>query len=157
MTVATTSAPSLNTLSTLPPADKYRGAVDLQLPPAFALPQDDAIARAMELAFDRDFSHIPVLDRKRKPLGYLDVPKLKSKWEAGELNPSDPVSASMTKFNRSPTTNPYTTITPATPLAELEHFLATNIFALVTDYDRKFVLAVATPQDLENFVTRRGH
>ena len=28
-----------------------------------------------------------VLDRNRKPLGYLDVAALKQKWEAGEANP----------------------------------------------------------------------
>jgi len=60
--------------------DKYRGAVvevhrqvsliltrlvdifclqDLQLPPAFSLPRSELIARAIELAYDRDFSHIP--------------------------------------------------------------------------------------------------
>jgi hypothetical protein len=77
-------------------------------------------------------------------------------------------------FKRS-SDHPYTTITPLTPLSELEEFLETNIFALgtflscpllvpelahrctiVTDHNRKFVLAVATAQDLENFVTRRG-
>lgn len=74
--------------SVLPPPDKYRGAVvevrarnearrrptippdslnllmnsspqDLQLPPAFSLPRTELIARAIELAYDRDFSHIP--------------------------------------------------------------------------------------------------
>ncbi|THH13621.1 hypothetical protein EW146_g6623 [Bondarzewia mesenterica] len=142
----------------LPSPDKYRGAVveDLQLPPAFALPQDEGISRAIELAYERDFSHIPVLDRKRKPIGYVDVAALKRKWEAGEATPTDKVSSYMTKFNRSVSTNPYTTITPDTPLAEVEGFLKNNIFALVTDYDRKFVLAVATSQDLETFVSRRG-
>jgi hypothetical protein len=111
--------------------DKYRGAVvevrismsvsrpgiadqpailkmvlqDLQLSPAFALPQDEAISRAIELAYDRDFSHIPyiysgtsqsslttdsyasVLDRNRKPVGYVDVVRLKEKWEGGNANP----------------------------------------------------------------------
>ncbi|THG96505.1 hypothetical protein EW026_g5338 [Hermanssonia centrifuga] len=61
----------------------------------------------------------------------------------------------MTKFKRVPT-QPYTLITPSTPLAELEQFLQDNIFAIVTDHGRKFVLAVATQQDLENFVNRRG-
>lgn len=78
----------------------------------------------------------------------------------------------MTKFKRSVATNPYTIITPDTPLADLESFLKDKIFALgpyycglmfpcpcylyiahpariVTDYDRKFVLAVATSHDLE--------
>ncbi|KAM5533898.1 hypothetical protein V8D89_012438 [Ganoderma adspersum] len=139
-----------------PSADKYRGAVveDLQLPPAFSLPSDEAISRAIEMAYERDFSHIPVLDRKRKLLGYIDVAALKSKWEAGEADPSDKVEKYMTKFKRTGTT--YTVIAPSTPLAELEDFLSRNIFAIVTDWDRKFVLGVVTSQDLENFVSRRG-
>ncbi|KII91190.1 hypothetical protein PLICRDRAFT_37892 [Plicaturopsis crispa FD-325 SS-3] len=138
-------------------AQKYRGAVveDLQLPPAFALPQDEAISRAIELAYDRDFSHIPVLDRERRPLGYVDVAALKSKWEAGQADPNDKVVKYMTKFKRT-ASQPYTIITPSSPLAELEVFLQHNLFALVTDHGRKFVLAVATKDDLENFVSRRG-
>ncbi|EMD31884.1 hypothetical protein CERSUDRAFT_99872 [Gelatoporia subvermispora B] len=141
----------------LPSSDKYRGAVveDLQLPPAFALPATEAISRALELAYERDFSHIPVLDRNRKPLGYIDVTALKEKWESGQADPSDKVSKFLTKFNRS-SNQRYTLITPSTPLAELEEFLGHNIFALVSDWDRKFVLGVATSQDLENFVSRRG-
>ncbi|TBU41723.1 hypothetical protein BD309DRAFT_964649 [Dichomitus squalens] len=139
------------------PADKYRGAVveDLQLPPAFSLPSDEAISRAIEMAYERDFSHIPVLDRNRKLLGYIDVASLKAKWEAGQADPSDKVEKYMQKFKRTAAT-PYTIITPSTPLAELEDFLSRNIFAIVTDWDRKFVLGVVTSQDLENFVSRRG-
>lgn len=58
------------------------------------------------------------------------------------------MSQYMTKFKRTVGT-PYTIITPSTPLAELEDFLKLNLFAIVTDWDRKFVLGVATPQDLE--------
>ncbi|KIJ07288.1 hypothetical protein PAXINDRAFT_19509 [Paxillus involutus ATCC 200175] len=61
----------------------------------------------------------------------------------------------MSKFKRN-ASHPYSLITPDTPLAELAEFLRHNIFALVTDYERKFVLAVATSQDVDNFVTRRG-
>ncbi|OJT01723.1 hypothetical protein TRAPUB_7779 [Trametes pubescens] len=107
------------------------------------------------MAYERDFSHIPVLDRNRKLLGYIDVAALKTKWEAGNSNPDDKVSQYMTKFKRTIGT-PYTIITPSTPLAELEGFLQLNLFAIVTDWDRKFVLGVATPQDLEKFVSRRG-
>lgn len=35
------------------------GSQDLQLPPAFALPQDESISRAVELAYERDFDYIP--------------------------------------------------------------------------------------------------
>lgn len=151
-TMATASVPA-NSL----PSEKYRGAVveDLQLPPAFALPSSEAISRAIELAYERDFSYIPILDQKRRPIGYVDVAVLKAKWEASEANPSDRVSLYMTKFDRSHS-KAYTLITPSSPLADLEEFLRHTIFALVTDRDRKFVLAVATSQDLENFVSRRG-
>ncbi|KAJ8509481.1 hypothetical protein ONZ45_g8352 [Pleurotus djamor] len=143
--------------SQIRPVDKYRGAVveDLQLPPAFALPMNESISRAIELAYERDFSHIPVLDKNRRPLGYLDVPRLKEKWEAGKANPAEKVVEYMTKFKRG-ASQPYTLITPLSPLEELEMFLKDNIFALVTDSGRKFVLAVATPSDLDNFVQRRG-
>ena len=94
-----------------------------------------------------------VLGTHRKLLGYIEVATLKKKWEAGEVNPvsdctenanspealavsshpqTDKIASCMTKFNRSPTTNPYTVITPDTPLAELESFLGNHIFALST-------------------------
>ncbi|KAJ8701379.1 hypothetical protein PTI98_000173 [Pleurotus ostreatus] len=150
---------------------------DLQLPPAFALPYQESISRAIELAYERDFSHIPVLDKNRRPLGYVDVARLKEKWEAGQADPSSKVLQYMTKFKRTPA-EPYTLVTPLSPLEDLEAFLRDNIFALeyhthhhqpqltnenteyfcavVTDNDRKFVLAVATAADLETFVKRRG-
>lgn len=79
---------------------------DLQLPPAFAIPQNESISRAMELAYERDFDYIPwvftfdsvrttrqqftrqfsVLNKCRKPIGYLDVGALKEKWEAGQAD-----------------------------------------------------------------------
>ncbi len=71
------SANGSNTASHLV-QDRYRGAVvevwfsfisvmtdywtlskDLQLQPAFALPSEEPISRAIELAYERDFSQIP--------------------------------------------------------------------------------------------------
>ena len=51
----------------------------------------------------------------------------------------------------------YRVITPDTPLEELDEFLSGDgrEFAVVTDDRRRFVLGVATRQDLENFATRR--
>ncbi|KAF5362599.1 hypothetical protein D9758_009586 [Tetrapyrgos nigripes] len=137
--------------------DRYRGAVveDLQLPPAFALPFTEHVSRVIELAFEREFSHIPILDKHRKPLGYVEVASLKEKWEAGQMDPNDKVEKYLTKFKRS-SSEPYTLITPLTPLSELEEFLKSNIFALVTDYERKFVLAVATSDDIKEFAKRGG-
>ncbi|PAV19129.1 cystathionine beta-synthase (beta-thionase) [Pyrrhoderma noxium] len=148
---------TVNDLEKATSRQKFRGAVveDLQLPPAFALPQTENTARAIELAYDRDFSHIPILTKERKPLGYLDVAGLKAKWEASQVDPNASVMKHMTKFHRSPSQT-YTLITPDTPLEDLEDFLKKHIFALVTDHERKFVLAVATQADLDNFVSRRG-
>ncbi|CEL56291.1 Cystathionine beta-synthase OS=Dictyostelium discoideum GN=cysB PE=2 SV=2 [Rhizoctonia solani AG-1 IB] len=162
MAMATAPLTSLNPLSSETRLvshgpSKYRGAVveDLQLPPAFALSRSENVAKAIQLAYDRDFSYIPVLDSRRKPVGYINVADLKTKWEAGSANPSDLLSNYMTKFARG-TGVKYTVITPETPLEELEAFLETTDFAIVTDWNRKFVLGVATKDDLSNFVTRRG-
>ena len=76
----------------------------------------------------------------------------------------------MNKFDRS-AKREYTVITPLSPLEDLEAFMESNLFALgasvlcvsdplltigvlvpvgtVTDTERKFVLAVATQQDLD--------
>lgn len=35
------------------------GIQDLQLPPAFCLPQDAPLLKALEAAYDRDFDHLP--------------------------------------------------------------------------------------------------
>ncbi|KAJ6590568.1 hypothetical protein DFH09DRAFT_908388 [Mycena vulgaris] len=155
--MATATALSPQATHLFAPPDKYRGAVveDLQLPPAFTVHANEAISRAIELAYDRDFSHIPVLDRHRRPLGYIDVATLKAKWEAGNADANDKVINYMTKFKRT-ASEPYTVITPLTPLTELEDFLKERIFAIVTDPSRKFVVALATTHDLDIFVSRRG-
>ncbi|KLO16118.1 hypothetical protein SCHPADRAFT_938162 [Schizopora paradoxa] len=137
-------------------AHKYRGAVveDLQLPPAFTLPDDEVVDRAIEMAHDRDFSYIPILSQTRKPLGYLDV---KALLQAEGINGQDSVTKYMTRFKRGPS-HTYTVITPATPLDVVESFLEEkdDSFAIITDYGRNFVLGVATREDLEKFVTRSG-
>ena len=53
----------------------------------------------------------------------------------------------------------YRVITPDTSLEELDDFLNEDgrEFAVVTDEKRRFVLGVATWQDLENFAIRRPH
>jgi hypothetical protein len=89
-----------------------------------------------------------VLDDNRRPLGYIDVVALKSRWEAGGADPvcglvssrhsptltralqNDRVFQYMTKFKRSAEKNPYTLMTPETELADLERFLDHNLFAL---------------------------
>jgi hypothetical protein len=87
-----------------------------------------------------------VLDGRRRPLGYIDVAELKTRWEAGGADPvrtvfppwscvlstaqNDRVAQYMTKFARSAAQNPYTLMTPGTELADLERFLEDHHFAL---------------------------
>ena len=67
----------------------------------------------------------------------------------------------MTRFQRKGRT--YRVITMETPLEELESFFRGGVpegqwkqdFAVITDDKRRFVLGVATVQDLEEFVKRR--
>ncbi len=147
-------------------ANKYRGATieDLDLPPALSTSPSTSLAHAMESAGSHDYSFLTVLsDSTRSLLGYLPIPKLKQLFESGHLQPSDPVSKAMLKFQRT-AGRKYQVITMETELYELEGFFenigpfaagASQDFAVVTDGGRKFVLGVVTRGDLEEFVKRR--
>lgn len=146
---------------------KYRGATveDLQLSPAVSVPTTATIANALDVAFDHDYEQLPVLSSKngeRKLVGYLDIKKLRSEVESGKLEKTQGVLNVMVKFGGakrkegSNTSSTFTLISPETGLGELEAFLATYPFALVTDASRSFVLAVATRDDLQKYAQRRG-
>lgn len=121
-------------------------------------------------AFEREYTHLTVVDSETRALiGYISIPHLQSQIDAGKVKPEDPLSAAMTRFQRKG--RRYRVITMETPLEELEVFFRggndTNgventgdsewvqEFAVITDENRRFVLGVATIQDLEEFVKRR--
>lgn len=147
-------------------ANKYRGATvaDLDLPPALSTSPSTSLATALLSASSHDYSHLTVLsETTRSLLGYLAISRLKHLFETKELDPSDPVSKAMVKFQRRGTKK-YQVITMETELWELEGFFenigpyatgAPQDFAVVTDGGRKFVLGVVTRGDLEEFVKRR--
>ncbi|ALO69601.1 hypothetical protein CNBK2960 [Cryptococcus deneoformans B-3501A] len=143
-----------------PTAHDYRGACveDLQLPPAFCLPEDAPLLKALEAAYDREFDHLPILNAKRRPIGYLDIPSIKDQFKNNKIDADEPVSSRMIHFSLSSRSHPYTVISPLTPLEELEEFFKSRKidFALVTDTERNWVLAVATKDDLVTFAQRRG-
>jgi len=96
----------------------------------------------------------------RALLGYVSIPRLRELLAEGNVQESDPVGDAMNKFKRRG--QRYKTITMDTPLEELEEFFMGGVdgthpqqFAVVTDDTRRFVLGVATVQDLEEFVKRR--
>ncbi|EWC45532.1 hypothetical protein DRE_05390 [Drechslerella stenobrocha 248] len=144
-------------------AAKYRGAViaDLDLAPALSVPQDHPISEALAMSYDRSYDQLTVVHpRNRSLLGYLSIPRLKQLLQSRAVTEEDTVEKAMTKFRKAKGVQ-YTVITPETELAELEVFLTSgggreSGFAVVTDAARKFVLAVATRDDLENFARRRG-
>lgn len=112
-------------------------------------------------AYEREYTHLTVVSEDtRALLGYLSIPRLKELLKSGKVGDTDPVELAMQKFRRKG--NVYKTITMDTSLEELEEFfngavngVSPQEFAVVTDGSRKFVLGVATREDLEKFVTRR--
>ncbi|KAM3535318.1 hypothetical protein MY4038_001372 [Beauveria bassiana] len=164
------SQAATNSQSSSPWAARYRGATveDLDPPAALSLTPDDSVSDALLSAFERDYTHLTVVDAStRALLGYIAMPHLQAQLDAGSVQPQDPLSAAMTRFQRKG--RAYLVITMQTPLEELEAFFRgagekdggeegrewAQEFAVVTDENRRFVLGVATVQDLEEFVKRR--
>ncbi|KAJ0121143.1 cystathionine beta-synthase [Diaporthe amygdali] len=144
-------------------ASRYRGAAveDLQPPAALSLTPSDPISLALEAAFERDYTHLTIVDSETRSLmGYISIPNLQSLLDGGKVAAEDPISAAMTRFQRRG--RKYKVITMDTPLEELEAFFEgaqtagqKQEFAVITDDNRRFVLGVATRDDLEQFVKRR--
>ncbi|KDN46445.1 hypothetical protein K437DRAFT_256171 [Tilletiaria anomala UBC 951] len=157
------AVPLIPTASSTSLAAKYRGATveDLQLSPAVCVSRSASIEKALNVAHDHDYSQLPLVGDNRKMLGYVDVASLRERLEKGTSQPSDRVDSAMVAFwKREAATNgekrKFTIITPQTDLADLEVFLQSEPFAIVTDLSRAFVLGVVTRDDLEKFVVRRG-
>lgn len=129
-------------------ARDFRGATveDLDPPPALCIYPDMTIGSALEISFEHSFSYLPVLNRQRRLLGYLT---------AEQLEKSDISATSLVKehYNRFRTSKKrFVPITPETSLEELDAFFANDHpFAVITDSTQKFVLGVATHQDLDKF------
>ncbi|SPQ18624.1 fd851fbe-2b90-49ca-bd81-ecc15c8657ec [Thermothielavioides terrestris] len=144
-------------------ASRYRGATveDLDPPAALSLTPSDTISLALLSAFERDYTHLTIVDSgTRALLGYLSIPHLQALLAAGRVRPEDEVRAAMVRFRRRGAK--YKVITMDTPLEELEAFFEgrdtggqKQDFAVITDQARRFVLGVATRADLEEFVKRR--
>ncbi|GAA5899872.1 uncharacterized protein JCM6883_006018 [Sporobolomyces salmoneus] len=153
--------------------EKFRGATveDLQLSPALVLPTTTSTGTALQLAYERDFSILPLSDPStRQLLGWVSIDELKSLEEQGELDFETPLSELNDKTDKAPKSpvrhftkaRAYTVITPDTRLEELESFFKEQDqlpcgvrFALVTDAARKFTLGVVTADDLQKFTQRR--
>ncbi|CAJ2500922.1 Uu.00g037750.m01.CDS01 [Anthostomella pinea] len=141
-------------------SSRYRGATvqDLEPPSALSLNPSDPISLALISAFERDYTHLTIVDGETRALvGYIAIPALQAQLDAGTVQPGDSLSKAMVRFQRKG--RKYRVITMSTPLEELEEFFEgggqKQEFAVVTDEARRFVLGVATRGDLEEFVKRR--
>ena len=93
--------------------------------------------------------------------------RLKKQLASKQVTEHDTVEKAMQKFKRGKK-NPYKVITIETPLQELEMFFEgvdaegkvheerKQEFAVVTDWERRFVMGVATDEDLKKFLSRRA-
>lgn len=133
---------------------------DLDPPAALSLTPSDPISQAMISAFERDYTHLTIVDGETRALvGYISMPSLQAMLDSGKVNPQDEVSKAMVRFQRRG--RKYRVITMQTPLEQLEEFFEGGStgqkqeFAVITDDRRRFVLGVATAKDLEEFVKRR--
>jgi hypothetical protein len=86
-------------------------------------------------------------------LGYLTAEQLEK--QANSMERGAKVADHYIKF-KDTSKRAFQPITPDTPLEELEKFFAAGQeFAVITDETCKFVLGVATRDDLEKFVKHR--
>ena len=129
-------------------------------PSALSVSPHSPIAHALMTAFERDYTHLTVIHPDDKSLlGYISIPRLRQMLESGQVRENDHVAQAMIKFKRKG--KRYRLITMDTPLADLEKFFdggdtgEKQDFAVVTDPARRFVLGVATREDLRRFVERR--
>ncbi|CAG8520877.1 3016_t:CDS:2, partial [Cetraspora pellucida] len=139
--------------------EKYRAASveDLQLPAAVTVLPNVTVAHALDLMVEREFSQLPVTDSHRKLLGYVSLTSLQDKLDSGDAILTDEVAKWMFTFGCRNSQNQrrrqtYQIITPDTPLDELAKFFEKHSFAIVTDSERKWALAVTTKMDLIRFL-----
>ncbi|KAJ3092197.1 hypothetical protein HK102_009851 [Quaeritorhiza haematococci] len=133
---------------------QYRGASieDLQLPEAVCVQETASVAEAMDLMISHDFSQLPVINARRKMVGFVTLGNLESHLKSG-ADAADPISKWMYAFNRRKAE--FRIITPSTPLADLESFFAQHSSIFVTDETGKFPLAVVTKWDVLRFSSKR--
>lgn len=160
----------------------YRGATveDLDIKPALSINPTTTLDEAVEIAFENEFTNLPVIhEDNKKLLGILNVESLKNekskflkpivknymlwfhqkareKYESEERE-GNKTTTSLSTTIRTPTKGrKYAVITPLTPLEELSKFFnGGNYFAIVTNDVGTFVYGVATPEDLVKYENSR--
>jgi cystathionine beta-synthase len=73
----------------------YRGASveDMQLPEAVTVQKTSYISHALEVMLERDFSQLPVLDKKRQMVGFVSLGSLQSLLKTDEAKLDDTIES----------------------------------------------------------------
>lgn len=74
--------------------------LDLDPPPALSLHPATPIAHALLAAFERDYTHLTVVDDARALLGYVAIPRLRAALADGRVGDADTLAAAMQRFER---------------------------------------------------------
>lgn len=163
----------------------YRGATveDLDIRPAISINPTTTLDHALELAYEHQFTYLPVIHEENKRLlGILNVEQLTKNPEAlGRSFLKPLVFNYMLWFHQSsrkayeqehkeknlqptstttkmlkPKGKRYDVITPLTPLEKLADFFNRGVyFAIITNEQENFVYGVATPEDLSKYENSR--
>lgn len=163
----------------------YRGATveDLDIQPALSINPITHLNVALEIAYEHEFSYLPVIhEANKKLLGVINIEELKSKpqkFKSGFLKPivkhymiwfhqkardnyeKESHEEQSTPLNTTiktpkPKGKKFNIITPWTPLEQLAEFFNSGIyFAIITNDDGTFVYGVATPEDLTRYEKSR--
>lgn len=162
-------------------ARDYRGATveDLDIRPAISINPSTPIKRAVQVAFEHEFTFLPVIhETKKRLLGVLNVQEqdvakiLAAKqepltkdamlWFSQEAKAKYTALKSTTPLNtkiirpRPLQGKPYEVLTPATPLETLSAFFNNgNYFAIITSDAGDLVYGVVTPEDLLKYENSR--
>lgn len=109
---------------------------------------------ALDMSYERSYSYLPVISSTDKRLlGYLTAEQLQ---KAQLSSSSNTVKDHYIRFLKPEKSGrKYQKITPNTPLQDLESFLKNEQFAIVTDEQSRFVLGVATQEDLDKYNQHR--
>ncbi|ORX87014.1 PALP-domain-containing protein [Basidiobolus meristosporus CBS 931.73] len=131
---------------------KWRGAAiaELNLAIPVSISKDATIGEALTTMEERDFDQLPVINAKKKMIGFVSKGNLRLQET---LNLTDSVEKWMYKFS---TKKKYIPITLDTPLVELWDFFEHNPVAFVTDTEFKWCLGVVTKYDLIDFLNKRN-
>lgn len=120
-----------------------------------SVPSTFPIGDALLLMLERDFSQLPVVNERRKLVGFVSQGHLEHLLSTSQAKKDTRIGDVILHLQGSPR-RPYHLITPDTSLTDLAKFFENFSAGFVTDASRNWCLAVVTKFDLMSFLTKRN-